>query len=144
MTILRFIASCSVLTITLSAPMSAQSSFTGQNWRDWSSDVRLMYLVGWVDGREHGLFEATKEFAPTLISTWPKNPRVAKFASNVSVGQVHEGVNKFYEDYRNMHIAIRTALEIVDDESTGKHHWSGEDIARIRAAEARPKPTSRR
>lgn len=139
----RIAAAAMLLALASAAPSLAQSSFTGQQWRGWSSDAKIMYLVGWVDGWQHGLFEATKEFAPSLIATWPSDPRVAKFASTVTVGQLLEGVNKFYDDYRNLQIGIRTAIEVVDDESSGKGHWSEEDLIRLRAAEARPKPPTR-
>lgn len=120
----------------------AQSSFTGTNWRGWSYEIQLLYIVGWIDGRQHGLFRATQEFSPATISQWETSPRIAKFDLCVSAGQLVEGVTRFYDDYRNLQIGIRSAVGIVIDEATGRKHWTDDELMRIREREATAKRTN--
>jgi hypothetical protein len=46
--------------LLFAAPLTAQSTFTGANWRGWSEAVRLMYVVGYADGRSSGFFETLR------------------------------------------------------------------------------------
>jgi len=127
--------------VLLASQVRAQSDFDGNAWVGWHTDIRMMYLVGWVDGRQAGAWEAVSAVAPELRSKWTEDPRIAKLELEVTVGQLLKGVNSFYDDYRNLTISIRSAVGIVVDEATGRMHWSEKDLVDLRRRESTAKGT---
>jgi len=51
----------------------AQSQFDGDFWLTMSKDTKLLYVVGFVDGRNHGVNEAAD-----ALGTKIDDPRLAK------------------------------------------------------------------
>jgi hypothetical protein len=139
---MRQIVACTVLTLLLlSAPASAQSSSTGPDWNGWTRKEKVTYLLGWIDGRQSGAYYAVLEVRPELIKTWsgPNSP-VLKLFPRLTISQLEEGINKFYTDYRNLHIQVRTAVELIVGDATGKQPLTDEYLNKIRKMEAERRP----
>jgi hypothetical protein len=73
----------------------AQSQFNRDFWIPKTKDAKILYVVGFVDGRNHGINEAAEAF-----NTEIDDPRLSKLASEVTVGQMIDGVDEFYKDWR--------------------------------------------
>jgi hypothetical protein len=80
-----------------------------------TKDAKILYVVGFVDGRNHGINEAADAFGTKL-----DDPRLSKLASEVTVGQIIDGADEFYKDWRNRKVLLRHAMEYVMDEAQGK------------------------
>lgn len=115
----------------------SQSDFNGNNWVGWDLKIRLVYLAGYVDGRQRGVWEAVETIVPEILPNWEKDPRMRSLEFNITVGQMLDGLNSFYSNYRNRIICIRNALNIVKDEATGRKHWSEDEIQRLRKVSPR-------
>jgi hypothetical protein len=98
-----------------SLPVHAQSDFDGDFWISKTDAIKLTYVLGFVDGRSDGISAAADAVGTTI-----KDPRISKLASEVTVGQIVEGVDDFYKDWRNRKVLLRHALEYVEDEAQGK------------------------
>jgi hypothetical protein len=94
----------------LCVALHAQSQFDGDFWVSKTKDA-----VGFVDGRNQGINEAAEAF-----NTKIEDSRLAKLASEVTVGQIVDGVDEFYKDWRNRRVVLRHAMEYVMDEAQGK------------------------
>lgn len=68
-----------------------------------------------MDGRNEGANEAAGALGTPIL-----NPRLAKLASNITAGQVLDGLDDFYKDYRNARILVRDAIEYVFMEAGGQ------------------------
>ncbi len=99
----------------LCVALHAQSQFDGDFWIPKTEDVKMLYVVGFIDGRSHGINEAADAF-----NTKIDDPRLSKLASEVTVGQIVDGVDEFYKDWRNRKVILRHAMEYVMDEAQGK------------------------
>jgi hypothetical protein len=93
----------------------AQSNIDGEFWTTKNKDLKLVYLLGFMDGRNEGANEAAGALGTPIL-----NPRLAKLASNITAGQVLDGLDDFYKDYRNARILVRDAIEYVFMEAGGQ------------------------
>jgi hypothetical protein len=119
------------LLITIAAyDVQGQSSFDGDFWKTKSRDVKLVYVLGFVDGRNEGLNQAA-----SALGTSISDPKIAKLASNTTVGQIVDGLDEFYKDYRNGRILIRDAIEYVLMEANGEDGSDLLKFTRKKAAE---------
>jgi len=109
---LLLLAPCLLLTCLSAHP---QSEFDGDFWLSKSKDAKILYVVGFVDGRNHGINEAEE-----ALGTKVEDPRLSKLASQVTVGQIVDGVDELYKDWRNRKVLLRHAMEYVVDEAQGK------------------------
>ena len=118
----------------------AQSDSTGPEWNQWSRKEKVVYLLGWIDGRQSGAWSAAYELKPDLTIKWhgvtPPDP-LKKLFPKVTVGQLEKGLNKFYSDYRNLHIQIRSAVEAILQDITGEQPLTDEYLNRLRKEEAK-------
>src|ERR1017187_5917650 len=64
----------------------AQSQFDGDFWIPRTQDGKMLYVVGFVDGRNHGINDAAE-----ALGTKIDDPRISKLASKVTVGQIFDG-----------------------------------------------------
>lgn len=104
-----------VLLLLPCLPLHAQSEFDGDFWIPKTRDLKLVYVVGFVDGRSHGINDAANALGVKI-----DDPRLSKLASEVTAGQIVDGVDDFYKDWRNRKIVLRHAMEYVLDEAQGK------------------------
>lgn len=129
----------------LSAPwVRGQSAASGTDWRDWRKDIKVMYLLGWVDGRACGVWDALealdeKRRDSALKNGIDKDPKIGHLGTNVTVGQLLEGIDKFYEDHRNLHIEVRTAVSAISNEASGRLLLDDAYMQRLREISARTK-----
>lgn len=133
-----------VCTLASVETVLAQSKFAGLDWNGWSRDARTMYLVGHVDGQSEGVFDAlriidAKRWGKVVREGVEKDPQLKALQSNVTVGQLLAGVDKLFEDHRNLHITVRTAVSIVSDEANGDLVVTDEYLQAIRKIEAHDK-----
>ncbi|MGB8012606.1 MAG: hypothetical protein WCF68_13400 [Terriglobales bacterium] len=101
--------------LLLCLPLNAQTDFEGDFWKPKNQDVKLSYVFGFVDGRNHGINEAAE-----AIGTKIDDPRLSKLASGETVAQIVDGVDEFYKDWRNRKVLLRDAMQYVLDEANGK------------------------
>jgi len=104
-----------VLSLLLCLPLNAQSDFDGDFWIPRTKDAKLMYVVGFVDGRNDGINDAAD-----ALGTKIDDPRVSKLGSAITVGQLIDGLDEFYKDWRNRKVLLRDAIQYVEDEANGK------------------------
>lgn len=130
------------ISFLLFAPSAApRSSYTGADWREWTIRDRLQYLVGYADGHSSGFFDTLrvmdeKRWSKVIREGVNKDPQFKRVGSNVTVGQLFEGVNKLFEDYRNLHVSVRSAVSIIHDEARGNIVVTEEFLQKIRRIEA--------
>lgn len=95
--------------------VAAQSDFDGDYWKKMTQDARTKYLIGFVDGRNLGINEVAAALQVDLSDS-----RLKSLDSRITVGQLLDGLDEFYKDWRNTKIRIREALEYVTTEAQGK------------------------
>jgi hypothetical protein len=96
-------------------PLHAQSDFDGDFWIPKTKELKILYVVGFVDGRNDGINEAAEALGAKI-----DDPRLSKLASEVTAGQTVDGVDEFYKDWRNRKVLLRDAMQYAMDEAQGK------------------------
>jgi hypothetical protein len=81
----------------------------GNWWRSFSKELRASYVVGVFDGmylgHEFSYWKFIKEpLARKSVDSYYEFSQ--KYTSNVTSGQLADGLDSFYEDYRNRSIVI--------------------------------------
>lgn len=131
-----------VVAMFLSAggPALAQSSFTGQGWQEFSRDSKVIYVAGWIDGRSQGLWDTLqvideKRWSKGVLEGLEDDAQLKDLfsRSTITVNQLVDGIDKFYEDHRNLHVELRAVVDIVLDEISGRIVLDDEAMQRIRA-----------
>lgn len=117
----------------------ALTTLNGNDWIRRSIDFKLMYLLGYIDGRNRGIIEALEIVSPEILLKLKDDPRISSLDTNITVGQILDGVNTFYSDYRNRVILVYDAILIITDEAMGKKHWTEEELQRLRRASSQRK-----
>jgi hypothetical protein len=87
----------------------------GENWRSWNSDARLMYVAGYRDGRNHGLYELQIDYADCDNAA----AKIQGLFSEISTDQLVDSVTKFYSDPINRQVTVPDALTFVVEEVIG-------------------------
>lgn len=103
------------LLVFLCLPLHAQSDFDGDFWIPKNQAVKLSYVSGFVDGRNDGINDLAE-----VLGIKIDDPRVSKLGSSITVGQIVDGVDEFYKDWRNRKVLLRDAMQYVGDEANGK------------------------
>jgi hypothetical protein len=124
---------CCLLAVTSIA--SADEKHNGNWWVSQNPTARLFYLEGFVDGasqvftafaiharaKEEAAPKACKEYIGDLEDTAKEG---GAYFNGVSYGQLLDGLNSFYADYRNRLIRIPVGISLVvqsirgEDEAT--------------------------
>lgn len=101
---------------------------------------QVVYVAGWIDGRSQGLWDTLqaideKRWSKGVLEGLEDDVQLRGLFSGagITVNQLVDGVDKFYEDHRNMHIELRAVVDIVLDEISGKIVLDDEAMRRIRA-----------
>jgi len=92
----------------------------GNWWRAQDEHSKIDYVLGFVDGAELG-FQLTfytidasqKSVKCAGAASQSYNAQADKFLSQVTVGQIKDGLNDLYEDYRNRRIETARSVWIV-------------------------------
>lgn len=87
----------------------------GENWLSWDRDARLIYVAGYRDGRNHGLYELQIDYADCDNAAAKKQG----LFSGISTIQLVDSVTKFYSDPINRQVTIPDALTFVVEEIVG-------------------------
>ena len=104
-----------LLLLCFSLSAHAQSDFDGDFWTTKTYAIKVTYVLGFVDGRSHGINDAAEALGTNL-----QDPRISKLAFEVTVGQIVDGADEFYKDWRNRKVILRHAMQYVLDEAQGK------------------------
>jgi hypothetical protein len=110
----RLIGGLSLMMLALPSARG-QSNWDGQFWTTKTRDLRLVYVSGFFDGRNEGINEAAGALGTNIY-----DPKISKLASKVTAGQIVDGLDEFYKDYRNARILVRHAIEYVMMEAEGQ------------------------
>jgi hypothetical protein len=110
-------ASLFVCSVALTAD---EARHDGTWWNRQSAGFRLFYVLGFMDGMDLGSRFSTPESAEVKgapdRSDDPRRTyqrRTEHYFANVTVGQVSDGLDAFYRDYRNRSISLADGFEIV-------------------------------
>jgi hypothetical protein len=102
--------------------LAAQTDWNGDFWKTKSHDIKAVYVAGFVDGRIIGVNEAADALGTTALDAKLKTLNL-----KITVGQIVDGLDSFYSDWRNTRIAVRDATQYVMLEAEGK---DSEDLLR--------------
>ncbi len=92
----------------------------GNWWRTQDKVSTYSYLTGLLDGMDLGRMLATSDNRQCLDDVTGNYARLTnKFLSNVTVGQISDGLDEFYKDFRNRRIVTSSAVWIVLNEIVG-------------------------
>ena len=122
---------CLLVLILYVAPGAcAQSSWNGAYWKTKLRDFKVLYVVGFVDGRNDGVNQAVAAVGTTLSDS-----NIKKLDSKITVGQIVDGLDDFYGDERNSNILVRDAIDYVLLQKQGN---DGSQLLRWMQKRARP------
>lgn len=95
-----------VFTLLLAVPGWADenNSQSGYVWRDSSATAKVYYVVGVLNGASLLEFSECGE---------------GKFQKIASIDQYVDGMDQFYEDFRNRHVSLMFAFSIVNQQLHG-------------------------
>jgi hypothetical protein len=112
-----------------SVPLLSQGQQHDGNW--WIKDAKkdpdselhqLLYLVGFIEGMSDGLSRLDVKIIVKHMNE-KNNPCVAEvvnaykkedeYTDAVTAGQLRDGLNDFYSDYRNRSISVTNAIDVV-------------------------------
>ena len=107
-----------LLLIGVSSRAEDNARRDGNAWRDMSQEGKAYYVNGFFDGMNFGatatrqglLDQKATACAEVALNSFEYG---AKFFHDVNAGQIRDGLDQFYEDYRNRSIAIHRAIWIV-------------------------------
>lgn len=103
----------------------------GNWWRQTDKNTRYSFVLGYFDGMELGLSFAcwkyssppeknSQEFNNCINLTYPSFQEFqTKYFSKVTNGQMADGLDRFYADFKNRSILVQDALWIVAREIAG-------------------------
>jgi len=97
----------------------------GNFWRPLNQGSKFTYLVGVFDGVSLGLDLTCRRDRDDAFTdkVWTSlSQQQCKYFENVTNGQIADGLNIFYDDFRNRKITITNALWIVLNQIAGKTH----------------------
>ena len=119
-----------LIALLVASAAIAGTGYSGDWWTHLSFDDKVHYLVGFLDGQtlahrkfDSSIFHALQDPKtgqydqnrnPGLIAL--QNAVQAEYKidfNGVSPGQLIEGLNKLYADYRNLRIELADALDVV-------------------------------
>jgi hypothetical protein len=107
-----------LVVLLLTGAFAHAQTHNGNWWRTLEPSNKLMYVIGYMDGDCAGEMRALMQVQPTQAQrehitkcVWP---------DAVTFGQVKDGLDHFYRDYRNRLIFADDALTIVKKEVEGQ------------------------
>ena len=124
--LLIVIVVASLGTFVYSGPLIASDQRDGNWWRQQQYETKLTYIVGFFDGMELGknfsywnfTNDADKKECHEAVSNSYKE-YTRKYFQNVSNDQLVDGLNRFYEDFRNRRILLHNAVWLIVNEISG-------------------------
>ena len=104
----------------------------GNWWTQQSAGFRLLYILGFMDGMDLGSRfsvpdKGSAQDRPEAV-TDPRRTyreRTERYFTQVTVGQISDGLDAFYRDHRNRSIVVSDGFEIV------LRSLKGEDVEKL-------------
>lgn len=97
-----------------------ESRRDGNWWNRQSAGFRVLYILGFMDGMDLGSRFSTPaerpghdEADPAAGTRRTYRERTERYLAGVTVGQISDGLDTFYRDYRNRSINLSDGFEIV-------------------------------
>ena len=117
-----------VLTMTTFGVCADEPRRDGNWWTDQSQCMKTAYVVGFFDGMELGnkfsYWGLTADQGETcnyfIVKSF--NDHYSKFFSDITSGQLADGLDNFYSDYRNRRIKVADAIWLVTNSIVGTPH----------------------
>ncbi len=114
-----------LLMISPTARDQANDRRDGNWWRAQSVNTRYAFMTGFLDGlylgndfSYWGLTNSKGECVEPIAKSFSDN--ITKFVSGVTNAQLSDGLDSFYEDYRNRRIRVDHGVWLVLNEISGK------------------------
>jgi hypothetical protein len=118
-----------VAAFAFSVPLLSQEQRHDGNWwikdskKDPDSELhQLLYVNGFIEGMDSGLASLESDIAvkhykeknnQCVAEAVEAYKKESKYTDNVTTGQVWDGLNDFYSDYRNRSISVSNAVDLV-------------------------------
>ncbi|HTH74700.1 MAG TPA: hypothetical protein VL635_09875 [Trinickia sp.] len=126
----KLFATLVLAAVTATLPCRAFADGLIQNGNFWltqSSSSHIDYILGFLDGMRLGANFSQWKWDVTSKEGLSKassaldsyNTEAQKYISNVTVGQIVDGLNQFYSDFRNRNIMIHDAVWLVLEQISG-------------------------
>ncbi|HZY73585.1 MAG TPA: hypothetical protein VFE22_10810 [Edaphobacter sp.] len=109
-----------VLLLSLGVPIYGQSKsvkLDGSDWKQFTESVKVVYVAGFVGAANTLLGEHPTPAKPGTVLGCTAE-RMGDFR-NIKLGQLTDGMDTFYKDYRNQRIRLDIAMFYVRDTITG-------------------------
>ena len=115
--------------LLMRSPAQAEDARRDGNWwRQQTSSGRLIYALGFFDGMNlgakfsyWGLPDAAAKPNPSVeVVLRSYSSMMDKYTKDVTNGLIADGLDKFYEDYRNRTILIENAVWLIVNAISGK------------------------
>ncbi len=123
----RILTLISLTVLTSVSALADENRRDGNWWLNQPETVQAVYAVGFFDGVDLGHHFSIWKYANNKKSreTWIPlanksfNEYTEKYLNNVTSGQLIDGLNSFYSDYRNRRIRVQVAVWLVASSIAG-------------------------
>ena len=114
----------------------------GYWWEALSDSFKLGFVVGIAEGyhASYAIFDALWEFRPTedslsnclrVMRSYNQWLNILRYrTTEVTYGQMMDGIDKFYKDYRNKQIEVQSIMGLVKMQIEGKSQTEIDSVAR--------------
>ena len=131
---------CLIMLLARCGYGAERKDLNGNDWQEWNRMTKATYILGFTNGSiylvSHNLvdiilLEANKkrQFSIEETNKITKSIKQRYYSSyNISVGQIVEGIDILYKDFKNKGIRISDAIYVVKRQIEGT---SPEDIEKI-------------
>jgi hypothetical protein len=134
------------LLLAFASPCFAQNR-DGNWWNELSATQRSYTLVGFMEGMDLGKnFTEWGGLQSGKAAPWVGTAEASyveyfnKYVAEVSMGQMSDGLNEFYKDFRNRSISVSDALWIVLKQIAGTPQAEVDALIEAHRKNVRPKP----
>src|ERR1700737_4718265 len=109
------------------APHEPSQRRDGNWWREMGSGGKFVYVTGFFDGMDLGnnfsywgiVDKQKNDPAMTKVAN-SYDSYMQRYLTNVTNGQLADGLDKFYSDFRNRRIKVNSAVWLVLNEIAGE------------------------
>ena len=107
--------------------------YNGNTWRSWTGQIKPNYIVGFIAGSNY-VIQNSLPISKYILENKNDPIEVRELfltrysITNITSGQIVDGLNMFYEDFRNRNILLMDAIYVIKKQIKGS---TPEDIERI-------------
>jgi hypothetical protein len=100
--------------------LASEEKAPGDQWREWSEELRVGYANGWMEGELSVLYrECEQRPSGEWDACLRRLERSLRIPHDYQIGQFEDGITHFYSDFRNRLIPMSLLAEEVEKEIYG-------------------------